>query len=302
VPTLADLYDRATGNAAKVGMFAYKSWHLGMVSHGAMFSGGDRDVAIISTQNERQVTNPLYYRLPDYANSVPGLDASIRAVDLDDGKLDDTWMGHEILDDPTARRDTPAWVLYQTRILEALLANEGFGADDVPDLFFTNYKQIDEVGHNWNLVNREMEIIIEYTDEALAELVGFLDQRVGRGKWVLAVTADHGQGPDPRTTGAWPINMSEVRADVGSEYDAHPEDIITDVSPVGYWVDRSQLRAAGATIADLADFFLDYRLQDNVMGDGEVPEGYGTRRDEPIFVAAFPSSQMNRVWRCARGG
>jgi hypothetical protein len=297
-PTLADVFDPRTGNAAQVGMFAYKSWHLGMIGHGASWPGGDADIATILTQSEKPVTNTFHYSLPDGIAGVPGLRKSIRTVDLDDGKLDATWMGHEILNDPTARRDTPAWVLYQTRIIKAVLTQEGFGADSVPDLFYTNYKQIDEVGHNWNMVNPEMDQMIRYSDAALGDLVTYLNHRVGEGRWVLAVTADHGQGPDPKSSGAWPINMGELQGDVERHFGAGTGRLISSTSPAGFWLDRLGLNEAAVTEDDIAAYLLDYRLADNVTGD--PPPGYEPRLKEPLLSAAWPSALMDRAWECAR--
>jgi hypothetical protein len=297
-PTLADVYDPRTGNAAQVGMFAYKSWHLGMIGHGASWPGGDEDVAVILTQSEKPVTNPSYYTMPEGIASVPGLHRSIRTVDRDDGTLDATWMGHEILDDPTARRDTPAWVLYQTRIIKSLLTEEGFGADAIPDLFYTNYKQIDEVGHNWNLINPEMEQIIRYSDAALDDVVAYLNRNVGERRWVLVVTADHGQGPDPRASGAWPIAMGEVQKDVERHFRAPAGTLLAATSPVGFWLDRRGLEDAGVSAGEVASYLLRYRLGDNVTGD--PPPGYAARVREPLFSAAWPSALTRRAWACAR--
>jgi hypothetical protein len=237
--------------------------------------------------------------VPGYVEDLPGLAESIRKVDVADGKRDNKWLDHEILDDPTERRDTPAWVLYQTKIIEALLTNEGFGSDTVPDLFYTNYKQIDEVGHNWNMVNVEMREIVEYTDAALGQLVDFLNRRVGKETWVMVVTADHGQGPDPKTIGAWPINMGELTADVGRRFDLEPDALITNTSPVGFWVDRAALESAGIEVEAIADYLIDYRLEENA-GEQGPPQAYAIRRKEPIFSAAFPSKSLGRIWECAR--
>ena len=46
VPTLADLYDRDHGNKPLVGEIATLSSHMGMIGHGSMWGGGDRDIAV----------------------------------------------------------------------------------------------------------------------------------------------------------------------------------------------------------------------------------------------------------------
>ena len=42
--------------------------------------------------------------------------------------------------------DTPARTVYQERVVETVVKNEGFGADDTPDLLYLNFKEIDYVG------------------------------------------------------------------------------------------------------------------------------------------------------------
>ena len=66
------------------------------------------------------------------------------------------------------------------------------GADDVPDILFTNYKQIDLVSHAESMNSPQMESVVRASDEALGDLVRILNREVGRGQWVLALTADHG--------------------------------------------------------------------------------------------------------------
>lgn len=300
VPSLADLWDRSVGNAALVGMMAYKSWHLGMIGHGSYLDGADKDIAVIAERTQGNlVNNPDYYELPAYLNEVGGFENDVREVDLDDGEIDGAWMGHEVLDDPNALRETPVWVLYQTRVLKTLFTREGFGADDVTDLFFTNYKQVDEVGHSYNMLNPEMEEIIRYSDDALKELVAYLNKNVGKNRWVVVYTADHGQGPDPLAVGAWPIRMSELQRDVAEHFDLG-EEVFQDERPVGFWLDEAALTATGVTVEQIADFLVDYRLEDNIPKGEQVPEQYRKRMREPIFSAAFPGDAMGKVYACAK--
>jgi hypothetical protein len=53
LPTLADLYDRSMGDRPLVGEVAGLAIQLGMMGHGSMWAGSDRDVAVI-----RQRENP----------------------------------------------------------------------------------------------------------------------------------------------------------------------------------------------------------------------------------------------------
>lgn len=301
-PALADLYDASTGNAAKIAMLAYKSWHLGMIGHGAFLPGGDNDIAMIVDHDERLVANENFYSVPPQMNSVPGLQDDIRRVDLEDGRLDSTWMGHEILDDPSERRESPAWILYQTRLLKALIESEGFGEDDVPDLVYTNYKHIDEIGHSYNMLSVEMRETIRHTDEAVfGTLPRFLDKTVGKRRWVVVVTADHGQSPDPLVSGAWPIAMASLSTDVAEHFGVEQDALFDATGPVGFYFDDLTMEQEGITEEEIADFLVDYRLEDNYAGN-DLPDQYRSRVREPIFSAAFPSRELPRIWACAKHG
>ncbi len=299
ISTLADDFDLATGNNSQVGLVAYRPWHLGMIGHGALVPGGDKDIAVIVDLQERLTTNDAFYSIPGYLHDTPGLGSALLEVDLLDGEKDDSWMGHEILDKPRERRDTPAWVLYQTKLIKTLLRREEFGQDEVPDLFFTNYKQIDEVGHNWNMLSEEMEAILRYSDAALRDLERWLNRNVGRRKWVMVVTADHGQGPDPMTARLWPIRMLTLSNDLAAHFDLEAGELIQESSATGFWLNRDAMESNGITEGEVADFFVNYRLEDNIPTGEELPEQYESRTRELLFEAAFPGKRMDRVFRCA---
>jgi len=42
-----------------------------------------------------------------------------------------------------------------------------------------------------------------------------------------------------------------------------------------------------------------YRLEDNLSEDEQVPDLYRDRLREPLFAAAFPTKAMERIWGCA---
>ncbi|MDQ3766057.1 MAG: alkaline phosphatase family protein [Actinomycetota bacterium] len=125
-------------------------------------------------------TNELWYGLPGYMLTVPGVETAAATVDRYDGKLDGRWMGHDIpadfLSDPGFNK-TPVETLYQTKVSKVLLTNEGFGEDGVTEMFFTNYKDIDYMGHAYNFFKPEVRETIGYADAELRELVRFVNAR-----------------------------------------------------------------------------------------------------------------------------
>lgn len=301
IETLADLYDPTTDNRSKVGVMAERAWHLGMMGQGAYLEGGDKDIAVINhgaAAGETFAINPTYYRLPAYLEAVPGFDTERETVDLSDGKNDGLWMGHPLPAEKEAGLTNPVWTRYQLRLLKKLWTSEGFGQDAVPDLFFTNFKEVDLVGHGFNMVTPEMRSTLEHTDDVLAGLIDHLDQRVGEGRWVMAMTADHGQGPAPRTTGAWPIDIEELKRDIATMTDTKVSTLIQSQRPTGMWFDPQVIAARDIVLEDVADFILGYTIRDNIVGDGAAPAAYQGRLNEKLFSAAMPTNRLGEVAAC----
>ena len=55
-------------------------------------------------------------------------------------------------------------------MIEEIIRREGFGQDDVPDLLYVNYKQIDKVGHKFSFPSMQMEEVVRGVDAELADL------------------------------------------------------------------------------------------------------------------------------------
>ncbi|MGH2724175.1 MAG: alkaline phosphatase family protein [Actinomycetota bacterium] len=295
VPTVADEYDRALGNRPKVGAVA-SAYALGMVGSGAALPGGDRDVAV--TQDEDRWGLPASlrrsFRFPPSVRDVPGLRGELRRLDRRDGELDGRWLGVAVSDE--AHR-TPAFGAHQVRVLEDIIRTEGFGADDVPDLLYTNFKQIDLVGHRWGMDAPQMEAAVRSSDRALKDLIRVLDREVGEGRWVLALTADHGSMPDARVTGGVKIDPVALKAALQRRFDGDGDgrDAIRMLRVTQVWIDEEELAERGATLTDVARF-LQRITEADLAAPASTPPSQGSRR--PLFAAAFPSSAMVGL-RCA---
>ncbi len=126
----------------------------------------------------------------------------------------------------------------------------------------------------------------------------FVNARVGKERWVLLFTADHGQAPLPQAVGDWPIDVAELVGDMGRFADQPAVELVEHVKQTGVWLDRDLLSSAGLDLGDMARFLLDYRIEDNA-GNDRVPTAYRDRLRERIFDAVLPSSQLRRALTCA---
>jgi predicted AlkP superfamily pyrophosphatase or phosphodiesterase len=78
---------------------------------------------------------------------------------------------------------------------KALIENEDLGDDDVPDYLSVSFSSTDYVGHLFGPSSLEEEDNLLRLDRVLAELIAYVDERVGLEHTLIVLSADHG-GPD----------------------------------------------------------------------------------------------------------
>ena len=81
--------------------------------------------------------------------------------------------------------------------VEAAIQGEGLGRDDVPDLLTVSFSSNDYVGHAFGPDSQEVLDTTLRTDRTIAALLDYLDRHVGKGRWALALTSDHGVAQIP---------------------------------------------------------------------------------------------------------
>jgi hypothetical protein len=294
--TLGDEIDLALGNEPKVGMLAWKSWHLGMLGHGSAIAGGDADtLALINTHGSITGNTQFFSTPPTLESLEKSLKKRAEELDGEDGKLDGSWLGHDILE----MHDNPAWISYQRDLMLEMLKEEGFGEDATTDLFFTNFKVTDIVSHQYSMDSREEREVLAAQDAVLGDLVTWLEENVG--DFVVIVTADHGNTPSPERSGAWPILQGQLQADIDANFDIpRGSSLVVQTTAAGPFLDRAVMKKFDVSTEDVARFLNGYTIRDN-WKDEQLPSGYEDRANEQIFSAAWPSDHIPAVMSCAFG-
>lgn len=290
-PSLADEYDLALDNEPVIGMVGSEGT-LGMIGHGSLWEGGDMDLAGAQRSGEwgLAATNQMHYSLPSYIPEHPGYDDVEPNADREDGNLDGRWFGLR-LDNPDSLTHTGSYSAYQTDVIETIIEREGFGEDRVTDLLYVNYKQIDKVGHKFAFPTEQMELAVGASDREFGALIELLDREVGRGEWVIALTADHGSTPIPETTGAFVIDNFRLQSDLQATFDGDGDgrNVFQKPRVTQSWIDLEELAERGHTLEEIADYLMAYTRADNAAEDAAVlPDN----PDETVFAAAFPSVVM----------
>ena len=304
-PTLGDLYDRAMGNEPIVGGLASLSAHLMMVGHGSEWTGGDRDIAVAREKEDAatggddsavswNLTAAMapFYEIPRYVNDLPPIDRFNEDLDRMDGAIDGRWRDNSIEQFHNGF-DTPARTPFQTQLFEKVISEEGFGADDVPDLLYLNYKAIDVIGHAFSANGIEMSDALRVQDQHLEILVDFLNRTVGTGRWVMALTADHGTNLNPEVSGAFQIDNASIEDLLNQRFDDGDDvPLIDKFRTTELWLNEDELAQGGHDLVDVSNFLLGLTQSQTFKTGREPLPGH---EDDAVLNGAFPSSILGRL-------
>jgi len=92
---------------------------------------------------------------------------------------------------------TPFASEYLAKFGEAAVEAESLGADEFTDLLSISFSSPDLTGHYYGPDSQEIEDTYVRLDRVIAELLGYLDKKVGLANMIVAVTGDHGVAPIP---------------------------------------------------------------------------------------------------------
>ena len=293
-PTVSELWDEQNNNDPVVATVSYEGWHLGMIGHGAQREGGDKDVAVLwEVLDDAWFINEDYYELPEYLQTtdIARLERYERELDERDGLVDGDWFGQtlEELQSSRVRPGTPAFARFTGDAVLDVLKNEDIGRDEITDFMWVEMKMPDYAGHAWNMVAPEQGDVLLETDRQIGRMKRYLDREIGKGEYVLAVSADHGQELLPEHSGGWRINSNELLRDIEARFGP----VVERISPVDIYLDMDRIESDGVSMSDLARYVGTYTIADNIPEDAPGEERVPPARlDELLFAGAFSTGYL----------
>jgi predicted AlkP superfamily pyrophosphatase or phosphodiesterase len=116
-------------------------------------------------------------------------------------------------------RSIHAWI-GSTPLADEELINEageivranGLGADNIPDYLAISVGSTDSVGHEYGPVSPEQLDTLIRLDRALGHFLDDLDLTVGAGRYVVAISADHGATDPPEQNCIHRVTSAEIDA------------------------------------------------------------------------------------------
>jgi hypothetical protein len=80
-------------------------------------------------------------------------------------------------------------------LVQRAIESERLGQEDSPDLLCVSFSSNDLIGHCWGPDSQEVLDVTLRTDRLVQDFLRFLDAKVGQGRYLLVLTADHGICP-----------------------------------------------------------------------------------------------------------
>jgi predicted AlkP superfamily pyrophosphatase or phosphodiesterase len=219
VPTLAQTLDRTQGDRARVVTLSLKA-------RSAIMLAGGRADAVTWFQNRTFATSTAFSpgRVPfvqDFLGKSP--------VERDLGKTWDRMLpasAYKYTDDAEGEKPTKGWTRvfphqlgtprtdasepfytqwtsspwsdeYLERMAEAAVHAFRLGQGTTTDYLGVSFSALDSVGHKFGPRSHEVQDTLARLDVTIGRLLDHLDARVGRGKYVVALSADHGVAAIP---------------------------------------------------------------------------------------------------------
>jgi predicted AlkP superfamily pyrophosphatase or phosphodiesterase len=190
--SLADAWNLQTrGRAVIVAQGSSVPAAVGLAGHGAcLFGAQPIRMVSYSRQSGAWTSNDACYVFPEYLKQ-----RNTRELWEAAGGA---WMGHDIANPDSVRR-TSLFARFEADALLSMIEREGVGADDVPDLVLVNLKTADFVGHQYGPDSPELRETLAELDRQFGRLLEAVERKAP-GRYLIAVTADHGMPGEPSGT------------------------------------------------------------------------------------------------------
>jgi len=180
-----------------------------------------------------------------------------------------TWMGHDIASVQKFRASA-LFQKYEAEALMAVVDQSSAGADEVTDLIFVNMKGPDYTSHAYGPDSREQAATLAELDRQITSYLALMDKKAGAGRYVVAITADHGQPVEPPPGGR--LYVDQIRDQLNTRFAAAVPFInyFDDGANNQMHLDTAKLQAAGVSLKDVAAFLESLEVFEAAFTEDEV--------------------------------
>lgn len=151
------------------------------------------------------------------------------------------------------------------------VVSERLGKDTDTDFLAVSFSSTDYIGHVIGPRSMELQDTYLRLDETLADFFAFLDKEVGKGNYLLFITADHacaenGQFLHNHKYDVTNLDTKELRKNVEKfSQDTFGEDLVLNYSNFNVFLDKSKIKAKNLDFQTVEKSFSDYLESQNYV-------------------------------------
>ncbi len=155
-------------------------------------------------------------------------------------------------------------VTYTFRMAEAILENEKLGRGKYTDMLCVSVSSTDAIGHTYSTRGRENYEVYMQLDKELAHFFKELDKQVGRGNYLLFLSADHGGAHNPnfmkehgQPAGGWDSSAARKAMNAAIYEACGVPGAIKNISDYRIYLDHNAIDSAGVDVNQVKKAALD---------------------------------------------
>lgn len=163
-------------------------------------------------------------------------------------------------------RATPFGNNLLAEFAQRAIEKEELGKDDITDFLAVSFSSTDYVGHILGPRSIELQDTYLRLDETIADFLQYLDKTVGKGNYLLFLTADHAGAENVMFLRDQKYNVSNIEPkDITTglrkfSTETYGEDLIQNYSNFNVYFDKSKLKSKSIDLAKVKQSFKDYLM------------------------------------------
>lgn len=143
---------------------------------------------------------------------------------------------------------------------KAAVINENLGKDHITDFLALSFSSPDYAGHNWAPRSVEIQDMYLRLDQTFADLFTFLDEKVGKGQYLLFITADHAVAENPKFLSDHKYHVQSLNSRDNSKkisaliQEEFGEGIFVNYSNQNIFLNEDKIKDSGKSYEDVVTF------------------------------------------------
>ena len=187
---------------------------------------------------------------------------------------------------------------------QAAVENERLGQRGECDMLCISVSPTDAIGHSFGTRGKENQEVYMRLDHDLAQFLAYLDKKIGKGQYLLFLSADHGAAHNSSVlnehripAGGWSIGDARKALNDHLKAKFGLDNMVPYTYSYKLFLDRPGIKAAGLKLQDVIDESIDFLKQYK-----ELLYVVDLAKAGTATVPAFLREQLVNGWNSERSG